>query len=142
MQRSASSSRKRSKISAIRGKIFSAFEKVREAITCEKTFNKCLFVPIDEKDQVKDFIRENFPEVTLRCFAFTLYVNTFSNFAYIIPIKTYLIMLISFEDCKFIKRSSSLTEKMIRKLRKFFGIQFELEYINCNYILFNYKILL
>ncbi|ODN01705.1 hypothetical protein Ocin01_04980 [Orchesella cincta] len=93
--------KKQSKLSRISMKISNTLERVREAISCEKSFKSCVFLPTHEEEKVKDFIQSNFSETKL-----------------------------SFENCKFMQRGSTVMEKIAQKFRKAFGIQFELDYIN------------
>ncbi|CAL8083169.1 unnamed protein product [Orchesella dallaii] len=93
--------RKQSKLSRLSMKISNTLERVREAIACEKSFKNCVFLPTQEEEKVKDYIQSNFSETKH-----------------------------SFENCKFVKRGSTVLEKIVQKFRKTFGIQFELDYIN------------
>lgn len=92
-----------SKITAFGNKMLCKIESLRTSITYlkPKTYNNCVFIPSNKKQQVKDLIQTSFPKIGL-----------------------------AFENCEFINRNSTLAEKIIRKLRNIFGIPFELEYVN------------
>jgi len=84
---------------SVKNALRSTMERLSDAVgvTEEVQFNNCIFVPKSKEEDVRHFAHQNFSDIPLR-----------------------------FEMCKFVQRESSLLEQITRRLRRFFGIIFEL----------------